>query len=48
MLENLEKFVQPFRDFLFKYHSEPMLWVAFLVIAVSVLAIGFSTLSKDK
>lgn len=47
-MEKLEEFVQPFKDFIIKHHSNPVLWIALVLIGLIVFGFTYNALNKDK
>lgn len=47
-MEKLEEFVKPFKDFIIKYHSNPVLWVSLVLIGLIVFGLTYNALHKDK
>ncbi len=44
----LEKVMQPVRDWIFKNHSNPLLWLTLFVLGILIFAVVFRSLQKEK
>lgn len=46
-LGTLQKWIEPFREFVFEHHDNPFFWVVIILIVLAVFFIGYSALHKD-
>lgn len=47
VLDTLQKWIEPFRDFVFRHHDNPLFWVVVILIAMALFFVGYAALHKD-
>lgn len=47
ILDTLQEWIEPFREFVFRHHDNPFFWVAVILIALALFFLGYSALHKD-
>lgn len=47
ILETLQKWIEPVREFIFKHHSNPLFWVIIILVALSLFFLTYSALNKE-
>lgn len=45
-LDTLQKWIEPFRDFIFKHNDNPFFWVVVIVIALAAFFLGYEALNR--
>ena len=48
IIETMEKWMEPFKEFIVKHQSNPILWLALLGLGVFVFATVYRALQKEK
>lgn len=48
IIDKLNEWVKPFKDFVDTNHNNPVLWIAFFLIGVAVFFITYGALHKDR
>lgn len=48
IIESIEKALKPFRDFIEKHYSNPIMWLALFAIGLFVFQATYSALQKEK
>lgn len=48
VMDKLDEWVKPFKDFIIRNHNNPLLWVALVIIGLMVFGIAYNALNKDK
>ncbi len=46
-LDTLQEWIEPFREFVYKHHNNPLLWLGFFGIGLALFFIGYSGLHKE-
>lgn len=46
-LDTLQEWINPFREFIFEHHDNPLLWLCFIGIGLGLFFIGYSALHKE-
>ena len=47
IIETLEEWIQPFKDFIMENHSNPILWVGIILLVLAVFGVVSKALDKD-
>ena len=47
IVDTLNKWVEPFKDFVMKNHGNPMMWLAFFLIGIFVFSTVFGILHRN-
>ena len=48
IIDTLEKWVQPFKDFIMKNHGNPLLWTGLVLLGLIVFGFTYNALNKNK
>lgn len=46
-LDTLQEWIEPFREFVFKHHDNPLFWVIIIFVSISLFFLGYSALHKE-
>ena len=47
IIETLEEWIQPFKDFIIKNHGNPILWGGLILLGLAVFTIVYNALNKN-
>ena len=47
ILDKLQEWIEPFREFAFQHHNNPFFWIIIMGIAIAAFFIGYAALHKD-
>ena len=47
IIDKLNEWVEPFKNFIMKNHGNPLMWLVFFLIGLAVFAIAFSALHRN-
>ena len=47
IIDKLNDFIEPFKDWIVANHNSPFMWLAFVLIGIAVFAITYSALNKN-
>lgn len=48
IVDKLNEWVEPFKNFVMKNHSNPMMWLAFVLIGIFAFSTVFSILHRNE
>jgi len=48
IVEDLTKVMKPFKDFIYKNYSNPLLWLGLFIVGLAVFGIVYKALQKEK
>lgn len=46
-LDTLQKWIEPFRDFIFEHHNNPIFWIVIIGIVLAIFFLGYAALHKE-
>jgi len=47
IMETIEKWLDTFKDFVMKYHTNPFFWAGIILVALAIFGAVYSALHKD-
>lgn len=48
IIDSINEFIEPFKDWVIENHGNPFMWLAFVLIGIAIFAITYNALNKDK
>ena len=47
IVDKLNEWIEPFKNFVMKYHDNPMMWLAFVLIGIFAFSVVFGALHRN-
>lgn len=47
IVDKLNDFVEPFKDWVINNHNNPFMWLAFVLIGIAIFALTYNALNKN-
>ena len=47
ILDTLQEWIEPFKDFVFENHSNPLFWMAVIAVGMGTFFLTYSALNKE-
>ncbi|MBR2833265.1 MAG: hypothetical protein IKE75_02410 [Bacilli bacterium] len=48
IIDTLNEWVKPFKDFVDTNHNNPLMWIGFLLVGIAIFSMTYSALHKDR
>lgn len=48
IIDNLNKWIKPFKDFVFENHDNPLMWIIFFLIGIITFIVVYYKLQREK
>lgn len=46
-LDKVQEWIEPFREFVFKHHNNPIFWMVIIGVTILAFFLGYRALHKD-